>query len=162
MDMESNGKSVDRHGKKISYETAPQIYGEAGTDCQHSYMQMIHQGNNIVPVDFIGVTQDNLMNDYPDHYRMLIANMRGQANALALGQTLEEAKQDTFRVFDGNRPSTVFYLNHFDFKTIGYLIASYEHKIFTQGILWNLNSYDQPGVELGKAIALKEMQFHGQ
>jgi glucose-6-phosphate isomerase len=159
--MESNGKSVDRDGYNIDYDTAPQIYGEVGTDCQHSYMQMIHQGSNIVPVDFIHITDEDSKNQFKDHYQMLMANMKGQADALAIGQNSDEAKHDPFRVFQGNRPSTIFHLKTFDFKTIGYFIAAYEHKIFTQGILWNLNSFDQPGVELGKSIALKELQSHG-
>ena len=90
--------------------------------------------------------------------RLLMANMRAQADALAFGQTLDEANQDPFRVCEGNRPNTILTLDRFDFESLGYLIACYEHKIFTQGILWNLNSFDQPGVELGKSIALQKLK----
>ena len=157
MDMESNGKSVDRDGVRVSYKTAPHVYGEPGTDCQHSYMQLIHQGSDILPIDFIGVENPSHALD-PQHHKILLANLRAQAKSLAQGQTLEEAGGDAFRVFDGNRPSHMFMLKTLTPESLGYLIACYEHKIFTQGILWNLNSYDQPGVELGKIMAKKELK----
>lgn len=157
MDMESNGKSVDRDGVTVTYKTAPHIYGEAGTDCQHSYMQLIHQGSDILPVDFIGIESPSHNLD-PLHHKILLANMRAQATSLAIGQTLNEAAGDPFKVFDGNRPSHSFMLKELTPEALGYLIACYEHKIFTQGIWWNLNSYDQPGVELGKIMAKKEMK----
>jgi glucose-6-phosphate isomerase len=156
MDMESNGKSIDRNGQCVAYPTAPQIYGEAGTDCQHSYMQMIHQGTDIVPIDFIAA-KETISGAHEEHHRTLLANMYAQANALAVGQTIDEANHNPFQVFQGNRPSSIFLFDHLDAKSLGYLVAMYEHKIFTQGILWNLNSFDQPGVELGKRMALKEL-----
>lgn len=160
MDMESNGKSVDRDRNIINYKTSPQVYGTVGTDCQHSYMQLLHQGSDVVPVDFISFT--NCENGiYKDHHKLLLANMWAQANALAIGQTTEEAKGDIYRYFEGNRPNSVFSFHAFNAKSIGYLIAAYEHKIFAQGIMWNLNSYDQPGVELGKKMALEELSRHG-
>lgn len=152
MDMESNGKSTDRDGRRVDYQTGPQVYGETGTDSQHSYMQLVHQGTDIIPIDFIiaATPHHNLSND---HHRILIANMQAQSRALALGQTLDEANGDPHRVYEGNRPSTTIVLPSLTPEALGALLAFYEHKIFVQGIIWNLNSYDQPGVELGKTAA---------
>ncbi len=152
MDMESNGKSVDRNGARVDYATGPQVYGEAGTDSQHSYMQLAHQGTDIIPVDFIVAAKPHHKLD-PAHHKLLLANMQAQARALAVGQTLAEAKGDPTRVYEGNRPSTTIILPALTPYSLGLLLAFYEHKIFVQGILWNLNSYDQPGVELGKVAA---------
>ena len=152
MDMESNGKSVDRDGIRVTYETGPQVYGETGTDCQHSYMQLVHQGTDIIPIDFIIAAKPHHSLD-PAHHRALIANMQAQSRALARGQTLEEAKGDTSRVYEGNRPSTTIILPSLSPRALGTLLAFYEHKVFVQGVIWNLNSYDQPGVELGKVAA---------
>lgn len=152
IDMESNGKSYDRDGRRVTYETGPQVYGETGTDCQHSYMQLVHQGTDIIPLDFIIAAKPHHKLD-PAHHRVLIANMQAQSRALARGQTLDEAKGDPNRVYEGNRPSTTIILPTLSPYILGMLMAFYEHKIFVQGIIWNLNSYDQPGVELGKVAA---------
>ena len=152
MDMESNGKSVDREGHRVAYATGPQVYGETGTDSQHSYMQLIHQGTDIIPLDFIVAAAPHHKLD-PAHHRALISNMQAQSRALARGQTLDEAKGDPNRVYEGNRPSTTIILPSLTPRSLGTLMAFYEHKIFVQGIVWNLNSYDQPGVELGKTAA---------
>ncbi len=152
MDMESNGKSVDRDGIRVAYATGPQVYGETGTDSQHSYMQLVHQGTDIIPLDFIiAAIPHHKLN--PAHHRALISNMQAQSRALARGQTLEEAKGDPTRVYEGNRPSTTIILPSLTPSALGTLLAFYEHKVFVQGIIWNLNSYDQPGVELGKVAA---------
>jgi glucose-6-phosphate isomerase len=119
-------------------------------------MQLVHQGVDFIPVDFIAIkTTPHHLN--LEHHVQLLANMSAQAKALAFGQTLAEANNDPFRVFDGNRPSSTFLLNDLTPQSLGFLIALYEHKIFVQGIFWNLNSYDQPGVELGKILAKAEM-----
>lgn len=152
MDMESNGKSVDREGVRVEYETGPQIYGETGTDSQHSYMQLVHQGTDVIPIDFIACAKPRHKLD-PAHHIALVSNMQAQSRALARGQTVEEADGDPFRVYEGNRPSTTIILPELSPRMLGTLIALYEHKVFVQGIIWNLNSYDQPGVELGKVAA---------
>lgn len=152
MDMESNGKSVTRDGIRVDYDTGPQVYGETGTDSQHSYMQLVHQGTDIIPIDFIIAATPHHGFD-PTHHRALISNMQAQSRALARGQTLEEAGDDPFRVYDGNRPSTTIILPSLTPGNLGMLLAFYEHKVFVQGVIWNLNSYDQPGVELGKVAA---------
>lgn len=152
MDMESNGKSVDREGVRVDYETGPQVYGETGTDSQHSYMQLVHQGTDIIPLDFIIAANPHHTLD-PTHHRILISNMQAQSRALARGQTLDEAKGDPHRVYEGNRPSTTIIVPSLTPRALGTLLAFYEHKVFVQGIIWNLNSYDQPGVELGKVAA---------
>lgn len=150
MDMESNGKSVDRHGQPLDMAAGPVIFGEPGTDSQHSFMQLVHQGE-IVPVDFIAVkTPDH---NLTDNHRTLLANCFAQSRALAIGQTLDEAGGDASRVFSGNRPSTTVLLPRLDPYHLGALLAAYEHKVFVQGIIWDMNSFDQPGVELGKKLA---------
>jgi glucose-6-phosphate isomerase len=152
-DMESNGKSVTRKGEAISYKTGPVIFGTPGTDCQHSYMQLVHQGTDLIPCDFItALTPDH---PWPDHHKMLLANMVAQADALAAGRTLAEAGNDPQRVFTGNRPSTIIALDTLDPWHLGQLLALYEHKIFVQGVIWGINSFDQWGVELGKVLANK-------
>lgn len=152
MDMESNGKSVDRDGARVTYKTGPQVYGETGTDSQHSYMQLVHQGTDIIPIDFIISARPHHILD-PVHHRALISNMQAQSRVLARGRTLDEAHGNMSRVYEGNRPSTTIILPELSPYALGSLLAFYEHKVFVQGIIWNLNSYDQPGVELGKLAA---------
>jgi glucose-6-phosphate isomerase len=152
MDMESNGKRVDRDGNDITdYDTGPVIFGEPGTDSQHSFFQKIHQGTDVIPVDFIAaVTPDH---PYAPHHTLLLNNMVAQGQALMQGRTLGEAGNDPQRVFPGNRPSTTILLDRLDPYHLGMLIALYEHKVFVQGVVWNINSFDQFGVELGKDMA---------
>ena len=150
MDMESNGKAVRQDGSSVEYETAPFIFGEPGTDSQHSYMQLVHQGTTPVPVDFVACIKPH--HTLKGHHASLLSNCLAQSRALAIGLTLEEAKGDPSRVFTGNRPSTTFLLPELTPQSLGALIAAYEHKVFVQGIIWNINSFDQPGVELGKKL----------
>jgi glucose-6-phosphate isomerase len=151
MDMESNGKAVDRDGNGVSYATGPVIFGEAGTDSQHSFMQLVHQSPLPIPADFIVFKKP--AHNLATNHQSLLANFLAQTRALALGQTLDEADGDASRVFSGNRPTTSIVLPELTPFTLGLLIAAYEHKVFVQGVIWNLNSYDQPGVELGKKLA---------
>jgi glucose-6-phosphate isomerase len=152
MDMESNGKSVDRDGHAITdYKTGPVLFGEPGTNGQHAFYQLIHQGTSIIPCDFIGAKRSH--NPLGNQHRLLLNNMVAQSQALMQGRTLEEAGGNPARVFDGNRPSNTFLFDLIDPYHLGMLIAFYEHKVFTQGILWNINSFDQYGVELGKELA---------
>ncbi len=151
MDMESNGKAVDRDGDVVPYETGPIIFGEPGTNSQHSFMQLIHQSPLPIPADFILFKKPH--HDLVENHHSLMANCLAQTRALAIGQTREEAGGDPFQVFTGNRPTTTILAPELSPFTLGYLIAAYEHKIFVQGAIWNLNSYDQPGVELGKKLA---------
>lgn len=151
LDMESNGKSVDRDGSPVDYMTGPIIFGEPGTNGQHSFYQLLHQGTHLIPCDFLCVrTPDH---PYIDLHRKLLANALAQPQALMKGQTHEQAKGDLSHVFEGNRPSTMIVLDRLDPRTLGMLIALYEHKVFVQGIIWNLNSFNQPGVTLGKKLA---------
>lgn len=147
LDMESNGKSVDRDGRQVSYPTGPIVFGEPGTNGQHAFYQLLHQGTTIVPCEFIAVGQSEY--DFEGHQSKLLSNVIGQSKALMDGQ----ADSDPQKRFEGNRPSTTLALKRLDPFTLGALIALYEHKIFTQGVIWNLNSFDQWGVELGKTIA---------
>lgn len=147
LDMESNGKSVDRDGRRVSYPTGPIVFGEPGTNGQHAFYQLLHQGTTIVPCEFIAVGQSEY--DFEGHQSKLLSNVIGQSKALMDGQ----ADPDPQKRFEGNRPSTTLALKRLDPFTLGALIALYEHKIFTQGVIWNLNSFDQWGVELGKTIA---------
>lgn len=157
MDMESNGKSIDRDGHHVDYATGPVIFGEAGTDSQHSFMQLVHQSPLPIPADFVICARPH--HHLAASHRALMANFLAQTRALAVGQTLEEAGGDPARIFTGNRPTTSIILPALTPAHLGALIAAYEHKVFVQGIIWNLNSFDQPGVELGKKLAkpLKEM-----
>jgi glucose-6-phosphate isomerase len=143
LEMESNGKRVDRENREVSYQTAPVLWGAEGTVSQHSFHQLLHQGTQIAPVDFIEVGLD----------RKLTANALAQANALAFGT--DDAKLPAYRQYPGNRPSSIFFMEKLDARNLGRLIAAYEHKVFTQGVLWNINSFDQWGVELGKELAKK-------
>lgn len=156
MDMESNGKAVDRDGNVVDYATGPVIFGEPGTDSQHSFMQLVHQSPTPIPADFLIVKKPS--HDLKENHNSLIANFLAQTRALAIGQTLDEAGSDISRVFTGNRPTTSIILPELTPFYLGMLIAAYEHKVFVQGVIWNLNSFDQPGVELGKKLAnpLKE------
>lgn len=162
MDMESNGKAVDREGNIIPYATGPVIFGEPGTDSQHSFMQLVHQSPTPIPADFIIAKKPS--HNLKANHESLMANFLAQTRALAVGQTLNEANGDTSRVFTGNRPTTSIILPELTPFTLGLLIAAYEHKVFVQGVIWNLNSYDQPGVELGKKLAkpIRELISKGQ
>ncbi len=151
MDMESNGKAVDRDGNAVTYATGPVLFGVAGTDNQHSFMQLVHQSPLPIPADFIVCKKP--AHNLTTNHESLLANFLAQTRALALGQTLDEAGGDSSRVFSGNRPSTSIILQELTPFTLGLLIAAYEHKVFVQGVIWNINSYDQPGVELGKKLA---------
>jgi len=162
-DMESNGKSATINGEKVDYNTGPIIWGQPGTNGQHAFFQLIHQGTKLVPSDFLAAAQSHY--DLPDHHDILIANFLAQAEALMLGKTEEEVRKDlshepnlddaliVSKIFDGNRPSNTFLFKKLTPRTLGMLVAFYEHKIFVQGVIWNINSFDQMGVELGKVLA---------
>jgi glucose-6-phosphate isomerase len=156
--MESNGKSIDRSGNKISYQTGNIIWGEPGTNSQHAFFQLIHQGTKLIPADFIGFMK-SLHGDM-DHQDKLMSNFFAQTEALLNGKTKEivndegtELKIVPFKVFEGNRPTNTLLIKQLNPDSLGKLIAMYEHKIFVQGIVWNIFSYDQFGVELGKQLA---------
>ena len=155
-DMESNGKSVDRDGHAVDYATGQIIWGTTGINGQHAFYQLLHQGTRLVPADFIvSVTPHT---ELQAHHDILIANFLAQTEALMRGRTLEETRAQTgqaaaFKVFDGNHPSNAILLQQITPHTLGMLLALYEHKIFVQGVIWNLDSYDQWGVELGKQLA---------
>lgn len=152
-DMESNGKSVTLDGERVDYDTGAIVWGEPGTNGQHSFYQLIHQGTHLIACDFIGFVEPN--HDLGDHHAKLKANMLAQAEALAFGQENVEEPQ---RNFEGNRPSTTILVNKLTPKSLGQLIALYEHKIFVQGRIWGVNSFDQFGVELGKKLATKILE----
>lgn len=157
MEMESNGKHIDRDGKPVSYCTSPIIWGGVGTNAQHAFFQLLHQGTHIVPADFIMIK--NPPHPYHEQQEKLISNAIGQTMALMRGQ---ENAQEPHRSFDGNRPSSTIILNDCTPYSLGMLFASYEHKIFVQGALLNINSFDQWGVELGKSSAKEILNaFHG-
>jgi glucose-6-phosphate isomerase len=145
--MESNGKYVDRNQMRVSYATGPIIWGEPGTNGQHAFYQLIHQGTQLIPADFIGVAISH--NPVGDHHNKLMSNFFAQTEALMTGSSHE----NPYRVFDGNKPTNSFLLKQLTPFSLGQLIALYEHKIFVQGIIWNIFSYDQWGVELGKILA---------
>lgn len=148
LDMESNGKSVDRQGRRIPYATSPVTFGDCGTNGQHAFFQLLHQGTQIVPADFIVV--QNPMSKHKDHHTKLVANALAQSQAMMDGT---KNSDEPHRNFDGNRPSTTLMIKTLDAYHMGMLLALYEHKVFVQGVIWNLNSYDQWGVELGKKLA---------
>jgi glucose-6-phosphate isomerase len=172
-EMESNGKSVDYSGERIDYQTCPVIWGEPGTNGQHSFYQLIHQGTKMVPADFIGFV--NSLGRIGDHHEKLMSNFFAQTEALAFGLEKEKVEENLkkqglseeeiesmvpYRVFEGNRPTNTILFDRLTPRTLGILIAMYEHKIFTQGVIWGINSFDQWGVELGKKLAnniLKEL-----
>lgn len=165
-DMESNGKSVTRNGTPIDYQTGPIVWGQPGTNGQHAFYQLIHQGTKLIPCDFLAAAQSH--NPICNHHDILIANFLAQTEALMQGRTYEEARAQLSRAgycgetlellaasktFEGNRPTNSFLFRKLTPETLGMLIALYEHKIFTQGAIWQINSFDQMGVELGKQLA---------
>lgn len=163
--MESNGKHVTLEGTHVSYDTGPIYWGEPGTNGQHSFYQLIHQGTSIIPCDFLFFAQP--LNkvpaiDAPDHHDLLVANVLAQSAALAFGKTAEEVAAEgvsasvvPHKVMEGNRPSSVFMAEKLDPRTLGKLVALYEHAVFTEGVIWGIDSFDQWGVELGKVLAKK-------
>jgi glucose-6-phosphate isomerase len=152
--MESNGKYVDRNGEKVTYSTGPVIWGEPGTNGQHAFYQLIHQGTQIIPCDFIAPAISH--NAIADHHPKLLSNFFAQTEALMNGTTPEASTPlSPFRVFEGNRPTNSFLIKEITPFSLGELIALYEHKIFVQGVIWNIYSFDQWGVELGKVLANK-------
>jgi glucose-6-phosphate isomerase len=158
--MESNGKFVDRNGKKVTYSTGPVIWGEPGTNGQHAFYQLIHQGTQIIPCDFIAPAISH--NPIGEHHKILLSNFFAQTEALMNGKNREELKKENvpeelipYKTFEGNRPTNSFLVKEITPFTLGELIALYEHKIFVQGIIWNIYSFDQWGVELGKQLAKK-------
>lgn len=165
-DMESNGKSVDRNAQKINYQTGPVIWGEPGTNGQHAFYQLIHQGTKLIPADFLVPIES--LNPMGDHHLKLMANFFAQTEALAFGKGEEIVSRELkktkvkeigflipFKIFEGNRPTNSILFRKLTPKTLGTLIAMYEHKIFVQGVIWNIFSFDQWGVELGKQLASK-------
>jgi glucose-6-phosphate isomerase len=158
--MESNGKHVTQHGEHVTYETGPIYWGEPGTNGQHSFYQLIHQGTTIVPVDFIGFAKS--LNPLGDHHDILMSNIFAQAQALAFGKSAEELRAEgaderviPHRVMEGNRPSNVLLAPELSPRVLGSLIALYEHSVFVQGSVWDIDSFDQWGVELGKQLSVK-------
>ncbi|MGZ3535600.1 MAG: glucose-6-phosphate isomerase [Thermodesulfobacteriota bacterium] len=164
--MESNGKSVDRNGSNVNYQTGPVIWGESGTNGQHAFYQLIHQGTKLIPCDFIAPAISH--NPIGDHHQILLSNFFAQTEALMKGKTKKEVVEELrvsgvsdeemmrlvpFKVFKGNRPTNSILLKKITPRTLGSLIAMYEHKIFTQGVIWNIFSFDQWGVELGKQLS---------
>jgi glucose-6-phosphate isomerase len=156
--MESNGKHVTLDGERVDYDTGPIYWGEPGTNGQHSFYQLIHQGTRLIPCDFIGFEKS--LNPLGRHHDMLLANVFAQAEALAFGKTAEQVKAEgtpdwlvPHRVFEGNRPSNVLLAEKLTPETLGKLVALYEHSVFTQGAIWQIDSFDQWGVELGKVLA---------
>lgn len=167
LDMESNGKSVSMDNKFVQYATGPVLFGGAGTDVQHSFFQLLHQGTGIVPLDFIIPAISH--NEIGDHHEILVANALAQGEALMRGKTVQEAANELakagkskeeinalkrYKSFAGNRPTNTIVIKKLDPYTLGMLVAMYEHKVFVQGIIWNIDSFDQMGVELGKQMAL--------
>jgi glucose-6-phosphate isomerase len=177
-DMESNGKSVNRDGNKVDYATGPIIWGEPGTNGQHAFYQLIHQGTRLIPADFLAPAVSH--NPIGEHHKMLLANFFAQTEALMKGKSEAEARIELERsgmdeesvksllphkVFEGNRPTNSLLFRKLTPRTLGRLVALYEHKIFVQGIIWNINSFDQWGVELGKQLAqaiLPELEGDGK
>ena len=164
--MESNGKCFDRSGNRVSYETETVIWGEPGTNSQHAFFQLMHQGTKLIPADFIGFKKS--LHGYTDHHNKLMANFFAQTEALLSGKTRTQVDQEfaekgtdpalaakvaPFKVFEGNKPTNTLLIDQLTPETLGSLIALYEHKIFVQGVIWNIFSYDQWGVELGKQLA---------
>ncbi len=167
-DMESNGKSVTREGEWVNYSTGPVIWGQPGTNGQHAFYQLIHQGTKLIPCDFMAAVHSQ--NPLGEHHPILLSNFLAQTEALMKGKTPEEARAELTKegfsgaqletlvpakTFPGNRPTNSFLYTRLTPEVLGSLIALYEHKIFTQGVIWNINSFDQMGVELGKQLAKK-------
>jgi glucose-6-phosphate isomerase len=160
--MESNGKQTTLDGMRVDYETGPVVWGEPGTNGQHSFYQLIHQGTKLIPCDFIGFLRSLNPVDDGEHHVQLLANMFAQAEALAFGKTAEEVKKEgvsdwlvPHRTFEGNRPSSTILADRLTPRVLGALVALYEHITFTQGVIWNVDSFDQWGVELGKKLAMR-------
>ncbi len=158
LDMESNGKSVDRQGRPVGMQTGPIVWGQPGTNGQHAFYQLLHQGTKVVPADFIGFLRPN--HAVGPHHDLLMANLLAQTEALAFGRTAEEVAAEgvapelvPHRTFPGNRPTNTLVAPGLTPRVLGQLTAAYEHKVFTQGVIWDVNSFDQWGVELGKALA---------
>jgi glucose-6-phosphate isomerase len=158
LDMESNGKSVDLDGQPVPVQTGPVVWGQAGTNGQHAFYQLLHQGTKVVPADFIGFCRPN--EPVPGHHDLLVANLLAQTEALAFGKSEDEVAAEgvppelvPHRTFAGNRPSNTILATRLTPRVLGQLVATYEHKVFTQGVIWGVNSFDQWGVELGKALA---------
>ena len=164
--MESNGKSIDRNGEEVTYSTGPIIWGEPGTNGQHAFYQLIHQGTVFIPCDFIAPAQSH--NPIGDHHAKLLSNFFAQTEALMNGKSEEEVENEflnagrlpeeiarlaPFKIFAGNRPTNSILVKKITPFSLGELIALYEHKIFVQGVIWNIFSFDQWGVELGKQLA---------
>ncbi|MEO8516766.1 MAG: glucose-6-phosphate isomerase, partial [Flavobacterium sp.] len=164
--MESNGKSVGRDGKAVNYQTGNIIWGETGTNAQHAFFQLIHQGTKLIPTDFIGFVKP--LHGNKEHHDRLMSNFFAQTEALLNGKSAAQAKQEMeaenisnedmafllpFKIFQGNKPTNTILISSLTPETLGSLIALYEHKIFVQGVIWNIFSYDQWGVELGKQLA---------
>jgi glucose-6-phosphate isomerase len=165
-DMESNGKGVTRTGQSVDYSTGPIIWGEPGTNGQHAFFQLLHQGTKLIPVDFLAPAQSH--NPIGEHHAILLSNFFAQTEALMKGKTEDEARAELeksglhgseldellpHKVFPGNRPTNTILFKKLTPRTLGSLIAMYEHKIFVQGVVWDVNSFDQWGVELGKQLA---------
>jgi len=177
LDMESNGKFVDRNGKAVDYTTGPVVFGETGNTGQHAFFQLLHQGTKLVPADFLAPIYN--YRGLQNHHRAMMSNVFAQTEALMLGKTSDEVRTELqregmsdeqinallpYRIFPGNHPTNTFLFDTLDPKTLGTLIAFYEHKVFVQGVIWNLNSFDQWGVELGKQLAkgiLSELEDDG-
>ncbi len=160
LDMESNGKSTDQQGNRVQYQTGPVIWGEPGTNGQHAFYQLIHQGTKLIPADFIGFCKSH--NPIGTHHDNLMANFFAQTEALAFGKTAEEVRAEgtpdnlvAHKVFEGNRPTNTLLADKLTPAILGSLLALYEHKVFTQGVIWNIFSFDQWGVQLGKVLAAK-------
>src|SRR5271163_5179442 len=158
--MESNGKHVALDGKKVNYQTSPVYWGEPGTNGQHSFYQLIHQGTRLIPCDFIAF--GHALTKLGRHHDILMANVFAQAEALAFGKTAAEVKAEgtpdwllPHRLFEGNRPSSTILAEGLTPHVLGTLVALYEHSVFTQGAIWDIDSFDQWGVELGKVLAVK-------
>ncbi|MHB1501451.1 MAG: glucose-6-phosphate isomerase, partial [Candidatus Dormibacteria bacterium] len=158
LEMESNGKHVDLAGRTVGYQTGPIIWGQPGTNGQHAFYQLIHQGTKLIPCDFIGFCE--ALHPLGRHHDLLMANLLAQTEALAFGRTVEELTaagtpewQIPFRVCDGNRPTTTLLIDRLTPESLGTLVALYEHKAFVEGVIWGIDSFDQWGVELGKLLA---------
>ena len=156
--MESNGKGVKKSGRPVDYATGPIVFGAAGTNGQHSFYQLIHQGTHLIPCDFIAPIHS--LNETGDQHDILLSNFVAQPEALMKGKTADEVRAEgvpenlvPFKVFTGNRPSNSLLFDKLTPKAFGSLIALYEHKVFVQGVIWNIDSFDQWGVELGKQLA---------
>jgi glucose-6-phosphate isomerase len=156
--MESNGKSTDRQGRRVSCATGPVIWGEPGTNGQHAFYQLLHQGTRLIPADFIGFCRP--LHPLAGHHDRLMANFFAQTEALAFGKTSEQVASEgaspdlvPHRTFEGNRPTNTLLADKLTPAVLGALIAAYEHKVFVQGVIWNIYSFDQWGVELGKSLA---------